>query len=46
MATKPPGSGAGMGLAIAANFVRAQGGRLYYEDPPHGGARFVIELPA
>jgi signal transduction histidine kinase len=43
--TKPPGSGAGMGLAIAAHFIRAQGGRLYYEDPPAGGARFVIELP-
>jgi len=43
--TKPPGSGAGMGLAIAANFIRAQGGRLRYEDPVNGGARFVIELP-
>jgi signal transduction histidine kinase len=43
--TKPPGSGAGMGLAIAANFIRAQGGRLRYEDPVDGGARFVIDLP-
>jgi len=43
--TKPPGSGAGMGLAIAANFIRAQGGRLRYEDAPTGGARFVIDLP-
>jgi C4-dicarboxylate-specific signal transduction histidine kinase len=43
--TKPPGRGAGMGLAIAANFIRAQGGRLRYEDIPDGGARFVIELP-
>ncbi|HEX9593544.1 MAG TPA: ATP-binding protein [bacterium] len=43
--TKPPGRGAGMGLAIAANFIRAQGGRLRYENAPSGGARFVIELP-
>ncbi|MGD2064714.1 MAG: ATP-binding protein [Nitrospirota bacterium] len=43
--TKPPGRGAGMGLSIAANFIRAQGGRLRYEDAATGGARFVIELP-
>ena len=43
--TKPPGRGAGMGLAIAANFIRAQGGHLRYEDASGGGARFVIELP-
>ncbi len=44
--TKAPGRGAGMGLAIAANFVHAQGGTLAYEAAARGGARFVIDLPA
>lgn len=43
--TKAPGQGAGMGLAIAANFVHAQGGTLNYEAGARGGARFVIDLP-
>ncbi len=44
--TKAPGQGAGMGLAIAANFIHAQGGTLTYEAAADGGARFVIDLPA
>jgi len=43
--TKAPGQGAGMGLAIAANFIHAQGGTLRYEPATSGGARFVIDLP-
>ena len=43
--TKAPGQGAGMGLAIAANFIHAQGGTLRYEEAASGGARFVIDLP-
>ena len=39
-------SGSGLGLAISYNIVRAHGGKIYYESPPEGGARFVIELPA
>lgn len=37
--------GTGLGLALAAEHVRLHGGRLWVEDAPSGGARFVIELP-
>jgi len=37
--------GAGLGLAIARAAVEAQAGRLWVEDSPPGGARFVIVLP-
>lgn len=37
--------GTGLGLALAAEHVRLHGGRLWVEDAPTGGARFVIELP-
>jgi len=43
--TKLPGQGAGMGLAIAANFIHAQGATLVYESAASGGARMVIDLP-
>lgn len=36
--------GSGLGLALARENVRAQGGRIWVEDAPDGGARFVIEL--
>jgi signal transduction histidine kinase len=38
-------SGTGLGLALAAEHVRLHGGRLWVEDAPGGGARFVIEIP-
>lgn len=38
--------GAGLGLAIAREITTAHGGRLDVEDPPGGGARFVLRLPA
>jgi two-component system, OmpR family, sensor histidine kinase KdpD len=38
--------GAGLGLAIARGFVEANGGRLWAEEAPSGGAAFVIALPA
>jgi two-component system sensor histidine kinase PilS (NtrC family) len=43
--TKPPGSGAGLGLAIAASIVRQHGGKIDVaaERP---GARFTVRLPA
>ncbi len=43
--TKPPGVGTGLGLAIVLGFVRQHGGTVTLQSPPHGGARFVVELP-
>ena len=40
--------GVGLGLALAAEHARLQGGRVWVEDRHDGGqgARFVVELPA
>ena len=37
--------GAGLGLAIARAFVTAHGERIWVEDAPGGGARFVFTMP-
>jgi two-component system, OmpR family, sensor histidine kinase KdpD len=37
--------GSGLGLAIARGLVDAHGGRLWVEENPSGGARFVFSLP-
>lgn len=37
--------GTGLGLALVAQHVRGQGGRVWVEDRPGGGARFVVALP-
>jgi two-component system sensor histidine kinase KdpD len=41
----PRSVGSGLGLAIARGFVEAHGGRLWAENAPGGGARFVFRLP-
>ncbi len=37
--------GVGLGLAICREVVQAHGGRIWVEDAPAGGARFVVALP-
>jgi GAF domain-containing protein/CheY-like chemotaxis protein len=43
--TKPVGKGTGLGLSVAHGIVSAHEGRIWVEEGPAGGARFVIELP-
>jgi len=40
------GGRAGLGLTIARTFVEAHGQRIWVEDAPTGGARFVFTLAA
>jgi histidine kinase len=40
------GGGAGLGLTIARGLVEAQGGRMWAEPAPGGGARVAFSLPA
>ena len=39
------GGRSGLGLAIAKAFVEAHGDRIWVDDAPGGGARFVFTLP-
>lgn len=41
-----PADGDGLGLHIARQLVHAQGGELWYEDRPGGGACFAFTVPA
>jgi two-component system, NtrC family, sensor kinase len=43
--TKRIGSGAGFGLAISRQIMKAHGGTISAESPEGGGARFILELP-
>jgi C4-dicarboxylate-specific signal transduction histidine kinase len=44
--TKPPGEGAGLGLAISYEIMHELGGSIRAANHPQGGAVFEIELPA
>ena len=39
-------TGTGIGLAVVRDLVARHRGRAWVEDATHGGARFVVELPA
>jgi two-component system NtrC family sensor kinase len=43
--TKPTGSGTGLGLSISLGIVREHEGRIWAENVPQAGARFIVELP-
>ncbi|HWC75137.1 MAG TPA: PAS domain S-box protein [Gemmatimonadales bacterium] len=43
--TKPTGSGTGLGLSISLGIVREHEGRIWAENVPSTGARFIVELP-
>jgi two-component system NtrC family sensor kinase len=43
--TKPVGKGTGLGLSVAHGIVSAHEGKIWVEEAPGGGARFVIDLP-
>lgn len=44
--TKEPGKGTGLGLAVSARLIETMGGGIRAEESPHGGALFVVLLPA
>ena len=44
--TKPTGQGTGLGLSLAYDIVKAQGGEIKVKTQEHEGAEFVIQLPA
>jgi two-component system sensor histidine kinase KdpD len=39
------GGGSGLGLAITRGFAQVNGGRLWAEPTPGGGATFALALP-
>ena len=43
--TKPTGSGTGLGLSISLGIVREHEGKIWAENSPQSGARFVVEIP-
>lgn len=46
VSSKSPGTGSGLGLAVSEQIIRDHMGRLWVEDRPGGGARFLAALRA
>jgi signal transduction histidine kinase len=44
--TRDRSRGTGLGLSLVRGLAEAMGGRVWYEDRPGGGARFLLLLPA
>ncbi|MBX3579639.1 MAG: PAS domain S-box protein [Rhizobiaceae bacterium] len=44
--TKPAGVGTGIGLSISRSIVERHKGKVWFEDVPPNGARFIVTLPA
>ena len=44
--TKPIGKGSGLGLSAVYGVIQDHGGQISCRNKPHGGALFVINLPA
>jgi two-component system, OmpR family, sensor kinase len=44
--TTPATSGSGLGLSIVRAVAEAHGGSVTLDEPPGGGARFTVRLPA
>jgi signal transduction histidine kinase len=44
--TREDGTGTGLGLYLSRKIVNDQGGSLWYEYRPDGGALFIIEIPS
>jgi len=44
--TTPARSGSGLGLSIVRAVAEAHGGTVELDEPPGGGARFTVRLPA
>ena len=44
--TTPARSGSGLGLSIVRAVAEAHGGSVALDEPPEGGARFTVRLPA
>lgn len=46
-ATTAPGfpKGTGLGLSLVDEYVRLEGGEVWVESSPDGGARFVVQIP-
>ncbi len=44
-ATRAASPGTGIGLALVSKLAELHGGRAEVEEPPAGGARFVVTLP-
>jgi len=40
------GRGTGLGLSLVVEHVSLHGGKVWVEDRPGGGSRFIVELPA